>query len=155
MRAVGLLAVTSLLSVGAMSAETPPSVERTKVRVAIDRAYASYIAAFARGDARAVAAVYDERGARLNENGSVVQGQEAIVADVQRFLSDVGTVKVTLETVDVWVVGNRTYETGKWQYLFTPRGRVETTSGGRYVTVWKRQSDGGWLMEADMGVPGT
>jgi ketosteroid isomerase-like protein len=31
--------------------------------------------------------------------------------------------------------------------------RHERVLCGRYVTVWHRQKDGGWLLIADMGVP--
>ena len=44
------------------------------------------------------------------------------------------------------------YETGKYTYTFTPPGKAETQTGGHYVTIWKRQADGGWKIMADMGV---
>lgn len=99
--------------------------------------------------------MYDPRGARLNDRGVIVQGRDAIAADVGRFISQVGPVKVALETVEFWVVDDQVYETGKWSYTFTPTGKAEQTIGGRYVTTWKRQPDGGWKILADLGVPGT
>jgi ketosteroid isomerase-like protein len=33
-------------------------------------------------------------------------------------------------------------------------GKPEQTIGGRYVTTWKRQADGGWKIRSDVGVPG-
>ena len=43
----------------------------------------------------------------------------------------------------------------KSEALFLAMGRFVDSFGGRYVTTWKRQSDGGWKIFADMGVPGT
>jgi uncharacterized protein (TIGR02246 family) len=131
------------------------SSDRADVRAAIDRGNAAYISAFARADAPAVAAVYDPNGARLNEHGAAAQGTDAITRDVADLLKQVGPVKVQLETVEFWQLGDLAYETGKWSYTFTPPGRSEQTIGGRYVTTWKRQPTGGWKILADLGVPGT
>jgi ketosteroid isomerase-like protein len=65
----------------------------------------------------------------------------------------VGPVRVTLVTTDLWVIGDRAYETGKWTYTFAKRGGGDTTLSGRYATVWKQQAAGGWKYYADMGVP--
>ena len=125
------------------------------VQAAIDSGNAAYIAAYAQEDATALAQVYDPDGARLSDNGGTARGREAIAASVGAFLSRVGPVQVRLETVDLWVIGNQAYETGIWSYTYTPPGATARTIGGRYVTVWRQQSDGGWRILADLGVPGT
>ncbi|MGH7645162.1 MAG: YybH family protein [Gemmatimonadales bacterium] len=124
------------------------------VRTAIDRGNAEYTRAFAAADSTAVAAVYDPQGARLGPNGTVVRGRAAISADIGAFLRRVGPVKVILATADLWVIDDVAYETGKWTYTFTAPGSTEQTVGGRYVTVWRKQPNGGWRILADMGVPG-
>jgi ketosteroid isomerase-like protein len=69
-------------------------------------------------------------------------------------LERMGPITVTIEIVDVWLVDDRAYETGKWSYTFTPPEKEEErTVGGRYVTVWLRQPEGGWKIVADMSVP--
>lgn len=125
------------------------------VRTAIDLGNAEYIAAYAVADADALARVYDPDGARLSGRGRVARGREAIAASVNRWLERVGPVRVRLETMDLWVIEDRAYETGIWSYTFAPPGDAERTIGGRYVTVWSRQPDGGWRILADLGVPGT
>jgi ketosteroid isomerase-like protein len=65
----------------------------------------------------------------------------------------VGPVVVTLETADLWVVGDMAYEAGAWTYRYTPSGGTERVSGGRYVTVWRRQAGSGWRILADLSVP--
>src|SRR4051812_10093858 len=142
------------LSAPAM-AQTYPSAERTSVRRAIDAGNAAYIAAFKRADAKALSQVYDPEGARFNEGGVVIRGRDAIADDVRKFVEKAGPVRVTLESKDLWLLGDTAYETGLWSYTFHPKGKAEQRIGGHYVTVWKRQPDGGWKILADMGVPGT
>ncbi|MGH7674861.1 MAG: YybH family protein, partial [Gemmatimonadales bacterium] len=122
-------------------------------RTGIDRGNAEYIRALAAADSLAVAAVYDARGARLGPNGTMVRGRAAIAADVGAMIRRVGPVKAVLATADLWVIDDVAYETGRWSYTFTPPSGTEQTIGGRYVTVWRKQRDGGWKIAADIGVP--
>jgi uncharacterized protein (TIGR02246 family) len=121
----------------------------------IERGNAEYIAAFARADADGVAAVYDADGVRLNEDGTAVRGRAAIARDVRALLQQAGPVTVTLATARVWLVDDLAYETGAWSYTFTPSGKPRVRIGGKYVTTWVRQADGGWRIKSDLGVPGT
>ena len=57
-----------------------------------------------------------------------------------------------IDTEDLWVVDDLAYETGKYTYTYRLVGKEENHIGGHYVTVWKKQSDGGWRIAADMGV---
>ena len=62
---------------------------------------------------------------------------------------------VELKTLEIWQVGTTAYETGIWSYAFTPPGKTPQKIGGKYVTVWAQQPDGGWRIQGDIGVPGT
>ena len=153
--ALVILATSALLlGLPAQAQETPPAALEA-ARHAIEQGYQQYIAGFAETDAGKVAAVYDSLGARLSDGGRVEQGRAAITAGLSRFFNRVGPVTVTVEVADLWLVDDLVYETGTWSYTYTPPGEAEKTAGGRYVTVWRKQSDGGWKMLADMGVPGT
>jgi ketosteroid isomerase-like protein len=145
-----------LLAVAApLAAQTVQPADVALARRGIEAGNAAYIAAFKRADGTALSQVYDPKGARLNEGGIVVRGRKAIADDVGKFVARAGPVRVTLETKDLWLVGDTAYETGVWSYTFQPRGHAEQRIGGHYVTLWKRQPDGGWKIWADMGVPGT
>ena len=61
-------------------------------------------------------------------------------------------VKTTVTTVDLWLDGDTAYETGKYSYKYQENGQP-VTEQGRYVTIWKRQTDGSWKIISDMGVP--
>ncbi len=142
-----------LLAVTQLPAQSEADIDR--VRAAVDSGNAAYIAAYANQDAAALSLVYDPNGARLNSRGRMDRGRAAISASVGAFLERVGPVRVELGTVELWVVGSQAYETGIWSYSYRPADQAERTIGGRYVTIWRRQDDGGWRILADMGVPGT
>ena len=141
-----------LLVLGHSQLHAQESAQRA--RAAIDSVNAAYIRHMGTPDAVAFAEVYDADGARLSSGGRVARGREAITEAVSRFVVNVGPVIVSLQTLDLWVVGDLAYETGTWSYTYTPPGENERTVGGQYVTVWRRQSDGGWRILADMDVPG-
>jgi uncharacterized protein (TIGR02246 family) len=138
-----------------LAAQTTRSSEVDGARRSIQAGNAAYISAFQAADADAVAQVYDPQGARLNPGGEVIRGRRSIASDVGTFLTKVGPVRVTLETKEIWLVDDIAYETGVWSYTFHPKARAEQRIGGHYVTLWKRQRDGGWKIWSDMGVPGT
>ena len=155
-RLLSLLFAFLFVFVGLVHAQEPAqsSVTDPEIRKAIDAANAKYIDAFARSDAGALAGLYDESGSRFSPKGVVVRGRPAIAESVAGFMKSVtGPIKVSIETQDLWVVDDVAYETGKYTYTFTPPGKSETQTGGHYVTIWKRQADGGWKIIADMGVP--
>jgi uncharacterized protein (TIGR02246 family) len=141
---------------GLVHAQAPAqsSIRDPEIRKAIDAGNAKYIDAFARSDAGALSGLYDESGSRFSPKGVVVRGRPAIAQSVAEFMKSVtGPIKVSIETQDLWAVDDLVYETGKYTYTFTPPGKSETQTGGHYVTIWKRQADGGWKIIVDMGVP--
>ena len=94
-------------------------------------------------------------GVRFNEGGALLRGRAAIARDVAEFVGQVGPVRVTIETAGVWLVDDVAWESGAWSYTFQPKGKAEQRLGGRYVTLWRRQADGGWRIWRDLGVSGT
>ena len=126
---------------------------RTQVRQAIDRGNAQYIKSMKEADAAGVAAVYAVDGVRFHEKGKMSKGRQQIQVDLEGFLKRNGPVTATVDTLDLWVVDDLAYETGKWSYTFQPKGKDQVKWAGQYVTVWRKQPDGGWKIIADMPVP--
>jgi uncharacterized protein (TIGR02246 family) len=152
--AVGLWLIAGTHADRAYDAQRP---EDDRVQSAINDGNARYIAAFANRDAQAFANLYDVNGARLGDdgNGSVTRGHDAIARSADKVMKSVnGTIAVTTDTQRLYVVDNLAYEEGNYTLTFVLKG--ETTERhvvGRYVTVWKRQGDGGWKIYADIPVP--
>ena len=134
---------------------TKDSTTRANVRAAIDRGNAEYIQALAKSDAEAFASVYAPDGARMAPQGELIRGHAAIADGTRKLLQGTGPIDATIGTEDLWVVNDIAYETGKWQYKFTPVKKPTQVLGGRYMTIWKKQPNGHWRIVADMSIPGT
>ncbi|HSS19929.1 MAG TPA: nuclear transport factor 2 family protein [Pyrinomonadaceae bacterium] len=123
------------------------------VKKAIDKANAQWSEGWAKGDAASIASLFAENGVQLTGSGKIFKGPKEIGERLKTAMqgADPG-VKVTVTTVNVWLDGDVAYETGKYKYEYTEKGKPGVDEG-RYVTMWKRQSDGSWKLTMDMGVP--
>lgn len=124
-----------------------------EVRKAIDKGNAQWSEGWAKGDATMVAAIFAEDGVQLAGSGKIIKGRQQIAERQKAAMqgADPG-VKVTVTTTHVWLDGDTAYETGKYKYEYTEKGKPGKDEG-RYVTVWKHQKDGSWKLSMDMGVP--
>jgi uncharacterized protein (TIGR02246 family) len=133
---------------------TPVAADNlAEVRRAIDAGNKQWSEGWAKGDAAMVAAVFADDGVQLLGSGKLIRGRQQIM-ELQKAAmqgADPG-VKVTVTTVNVWLDGDTAYETGKYKYEYTEKGKPGTDEG-QYVTIWKRQKDGSWKLSMDMGVP--
>jgi uncharacterized protein (TIGR02246 family) len=120
---------------------------------AIDKGNAEWIEAWEKGDPERIAAIFTDDGIMLAQGGRVFKGRQQILERQKAAMQGVTRpVKVSVITVKIWLDGNTAYETGKYKYEYTEKGKP-TTEEGRYVTMWKRQSDGSWKLSMDMAVP--
>lgn len=130
-----------------------PDPALAAVRSAIDKGNAQWAEGWLKGDAAMVAAIFAPDGVQLSGSGKVIKGIEQIRERQAAGMkgADPG-VKVTVTTTQVWLDGDTAYETGKYKYEYTEKGKPGKDEG-RYVTVWKRQKDGSWKLSMDMPVP--
>ena len=120
---------------------------------AIDKGNAEWIEAWEKGDPARIAALFTDDAVMLSQGGRVFKGRQEILERQKAAMKSVTRpVKVSVITVKIWLDGNTAYETGKYKYEYTEKGEP-TTEEGRYVTTWKRQSDGSWKLSMDMAVP--
>jgi uncharacterized protein (TIGR02246 family) len=123
---------------------------------ALDKLAADWSAAFAKGDAKALAGLYTENAVRVTPEGGAVVGREAILKEFTAAMAGAwkgATIKITtgpLSTVapDV-AVGEGTFEvTG----ARGPDGTPAPPLKGRYLnTVVKK--GGVWLLASNAAVP--
>ncbi len=99
-------------------------------------------------DAKAIAAPYADSGLFIDPNGVVTRGRAAVErmyeARFPRLRAIVGG-GIAQEGMAV-VAANRIYEWGHgWLEVASDRaGAPNVRSGGAYLTVWMRESDGHW-----------
>jgi uncharacterized protein (TIGR02246 family) len=114
------------------------------VRQAVEAGNRAFIAAFLRGDARAVADLYTENAQVIAPGAPVARGRSAIAAAWQKSI-DAGVKDLSLDTADVESAGDLACETGKVRLLAKDGGVTEA----RYVVVWKR-TNGKWKLHRDI-----
>ena len=124
-----------------------------EARQAIEKGNAQWVEAWDKADPSLIAALFANDGVVLGRNGKLFKGPEQILARMKGLMEGAGKgVKATVTTVDLWLDGDTAYETGTYSYSRQENGKP-VQDEGRYVTIWKRQSDGAWKIASDMGVP--
>lgn len=135
------------------SEDPTPSAALVAARQAIDKGNAQWGEAWDKADASLIAGLFAESGILLARNGKFFKWPQQILERQKVAMAGAGKgVKATVTTADLWLDGDTAYETGKYSYKFQEKGQP-VTEEGRYVTLWKRQSDGSWKIIMDMGVP--
>lgn len=130
---------------------TPPAAatiasaaDPAAVRRFLDSAQTRYIAAEMKGDVPTLNSFYTDDAIVLSPNAKAVRGR----AEVDKSHADMAaSVKVTamkLTTEDVITAGDYAIETGAYDQNVQPKTGKAMHDVGKYVAVWKKQSDGGW-----------
>jgi uncharacterized protein (TIGR02246 family) len=142
-----VLAAVAVLVFGSSGVAQP--AKDGAVRAAIEKQNAAFSAAFARGDAAALAAAYTDDAIVLPPDAEMVRGKAGIEA-LWKGLISAGAKSLALTTVDVQSSGALAVETGTGILKIQPSGAAEQTQSAKYVVVWKRQADGSWKLHRDM-----
>lgn len=125
-----------------------PTFADSSARKAIDALNGKYTEAIAKGDAAAIAALYDEHALLMPNFSPEARGREAIKVTFESFIKS-GLKKVQLTTTDVQVSGNFAVEAGQFVVTFAPEGKPEMSDTGKYLLVWKK-SHGEWRAFRDI-----
>lgn len=121
-----------------------PALAQSKA--AIQRLSDQWTAAFNKGDAAAVAAMYAEDADVLPPGGDMVKGRAAIEAFWKKAATQVGDAK--LVTLDVLPLGRRAAREIGTVTLET-KAQPPQQVVGKYVVVWRRIG-GKWLLATDV-----
>jgi uncharacterized protein (TIGR02246 family) len=116
-----------------------------KVRAAIEARNKDFGAAFAKGDAAAVAGFYTSNGQMFPPNAAIVSGRDSIQKAWQAFV-DAGFKGIELNTSEVEACGDHADEEGTYQVLGKD-GLVADT--GKYLVIWKKEN-GQWSLHRDI-----
>jgi ketosteroid isomerase-like protein len=120
----------------------------TGVRVQIEQAAMRFSEAFNRGDAPALAAMYDTGGVVLAPNAPPMYGRQNIEA-FWAGAKQQGFKTLNLIVDSVEPIGSHAIELGRYTLVIQPPGQAETTDRGKYMVLWKRQPDGSWKLYRD------
>ncbi len=133
---VGLL-YCSAAALGAAGSGVP------KLDRAIKKANSEWAAAMRKGDAATIAAAYTDDAIFISLDGSCVRGRPEIEKMYRdRFASGGLAVFTAIQSQHTVVDGDFAYESGSAEIGSRKNGKTDL-GGGRFLTVWHRQSDGG------------
>ncbi len=140
-----LLLLPALLLTGAAQADIP-----AQARTDIAKANADWSTAMVKGDAASAATAYAPDAVFCTAGGSCVRGHGAIQALTARRFKEDGIPK-SAAAHSTGMVEDRgyIYEWGKAE-IVSASGK---TVGGGYLTVWRQQPDGHWLILRNLVLP--
>ncbi len=147
---ISILIAAVFLILSCAGPQPEPSADPAEVRQAIEAVNAQLAEAFSRGDAAAFAAFYTPDGTLMPPNAEPSAGRQAIE---ESFGADFSTnpPSLKLTTADVEVHGDTAIESGNYSISFMPPGQEEAVEDhGKYLVVWKKQSDGSWKLHWDI-----
>ena len=151
--AAALFVMTAAAGAGAQQAAPAARAAdaAAQARAAIEATNLKFAAAMVKGDAAAAAGMYTSDAVVMLPNQPAMQGLAAIQAGIAGMLKDVAVKTFTPKTSDVIVAGEYAIETGTFEWLMQAKaGGPAMPDKGKYLTVWKRQADGGWKVVRDI-----
>ncbi|MES2524514.1 MAG: DUF4440 domain-containing protein [Gemmatimonadota bacterium] len=129
------------------------STDPAQARGAIDSTNAANASAFARGDSAAVAQLtgsYQSDAVLMLPNQAPLRGADAIGGMFKGMFSEISISNVRMQSDDLMVSGDLAVETGRYSWTVTPKGAPAMPDSGKFVTVWRKQSDGAWKIARDI-----
>ena len=96
-----------------------------------------------------VSAFYAPDAKLLPPNAPMISGTGPI-RDFWQGMLDAGGADVTLDTTDVDSSGELAYGIGQYSFTLPSAGGGRMRDEGKYLVVFRRQSDGSWRSVADM-----
>src|SRR5262245_51000374 len=148
-RIIVLFALIVVISSNAHAGSEGKNGDVRETRAAIESANAKFSEAFARGDAKALAAMYTSDAIAFPPDSEMIRGNEAI-GEFWKATRDSGVQSAVLTTVDVERSGDLASEVGTVSLTIQAAGTAPTTATAKYVVVWKRQADGSWKLHRDI-----
>ncbi len=138
-----------LIVASIMAALIPRDARRT-----IDAANHAWLAAMERQDAAAIAEPYADDSVFVLPTGESAHGRTAIEQLMRDRFEKTGPVRrVSLAQDGTIAVGSMIYEWGHADIELAHDGRGTATAHGRYLTVWRRDSEGRWRIIRNLSLP--
>jgi ketosteroid isomerase-like protein len=145
-----LMLCVVMLCLAPLACETRESVIRplTETDVAaLQVATEQYRDAEAVNDWRAVTMLYTDDAIRMLPRGPTIQGREAILQEFESRPYAVVEYDQRMEEVDGF--GDLAFVRGVFSYVVDIDGELSSGTG-KYIAIYRRQSDGSWLIDRDI-----
>jgi uncharacterized protein (TIGR02246 family) len=126
---------------------------RGEDEAAIRAATREWNAAEAAKDLEKCVSFYADDGERFATGSPAIRGAAALRKEWQKYLSSPGTFQWNTSKVEVSSSGDLAYETGRFLLKTIDKNGQPVMTNGKYVCVWKKQTDGKWKVVADIDNP--
>ena len=124
-----------------------------KLDRAVEKANSEFIVAMKTGDAATIAAPYTDDASFITIDGACVQGRTEIEKMYRDRFARAGLAHSTKINSKRLVVDNDlAYESGYGEIGLLKDGKV-SINGGRFLTVWQRQTNGDWKILRNVVLP--
>jgi len=129
----------------------PPPPDPAAVRSAIETANSKAAAAMLAGDVTAGTAHYADDAVVMMPNAPKATGKAEIAGMFTGMMAEMTVTAANFTTNEVLIDGNTAIETGAFNVTMKmKKGGHEIKDTGKYMTVWKKQPDGGWKVIRDI-----
>lgn len=152
MKRLTLLIVMSTLVLTAQTPTAGGDAQEAGLRQAIARVHQRWAEAFRKQNGNLFYQVFCEDGAFMGAAGRAVVGPEKIAKVMASNMELLGPAEVRFTSKQIFGLDGQFYETGRCLYRFGPRDNPQT-SGGPYLSVWKKGGDGSWRIHRFVSLP--
>ena len=143
-RHVPLLLAASLAVVLTACQPKPPATNVEEIKKAIAAANAQQVQAFQSKDIEGMTKNYAPDAVVLPQHSPMISGKDAMHSFFEGMTRDMGN-DFTFSMTKFDASGDIAYEFGNYSGSF-----AGVADKGKYLTVWKKQSDGKWMIAADI-----
>ena len=137
-------------SIGKIKTATETPIDPVVARKAIEAANQSFIIALKKNDAKAIADTFESDAILLPPSADAVHGRDAISKFFAGFVAGVVIDETSSMTLDVSVAADTVYETGLYTMTTHTGNAAPVADHGKYLTVWKHDSDGHWRIAREI-----
>ncbi len=121
-----------------------------RLRACVDAGNQGWVDGLEAGDARPIAAAYDDEGLDCTGAGECLKGRAAVEAHYAARIAKLGrAVSAEVRSKQIVRDGDYAYEWGRAEASFAGGKKIE----GRYLTVWRLQKDGAWKIFRNVPLP--
>lgn len=120
-----------------------------RVREEIERANLRFGEGIRKADAAIVGSLYTKDTLLMPPNSETIRGREG----TQKFWDGairMGVKDAILKTVELVAKGDTAEEIGNYTLRIHPEGREPFEDKGKYVVLWKQDTDGKWRLHRDI-----
>lgn len=151
LRSLVILVTIAACAAPAKAPETPPA-DPVVLKNTIQAREKEWSAAFLAGNGAGVAALYTADAAQIQPVGDAYTGHDGITKAMQAQLDTLAVTAREDITEEVIPAGDYALEIGHYSYQATSKtNKKPLSSAGRYMVLWRKDTDGVWRLHRDIG----